>query len=271
MKDHPEQPPQSPRSSAGTTAAADPKADPKANPKLARAAQLMAELNAAAGRDDGPPPAPLYPLQPLQDVALARGRVHEFTGSARRTLAALAVGAAQPEGPVIWFRPAWRSDGFYPYGLATLMQDPSALIIAKCKRPVDVLWSMEESLRSGCIALVIGEIAEAPDLRQVRRLHMAADEGLMRNRQAGRHAPAPLGVMLGHETARSAIAGVESRWSLHHMPPDPALLRPAAPRWRLGRQLQRGQPPKDWELRLHPPPVGSAEANGPWRPQVLAL
>ena len=183
------------------------------------------------------------PLAPLPPMALARGRVHEFTGSARRTLAAAAAGVAQAEGVVVWLRPGWRSEGLCPQGLAALVPDPGALLMVACPRADDLLWGMEEALRAGCAALVIAEIVDPPDLRQVRRLHMAASDGVARNRQAGKRLPAPLGVLAAHEAADSRVTGVESRWALHPLPPG----RGAAP-WRLDRLMMRGLPPQEWAV-----------------------
>lgn len=192
---------------------------------------------------DSPPP-----LAPLPQMALARGRLHEVTGPARHTLAALAAGVAMAEGPVLWLRPAWLTEGLCAQGLAALMPDPGALVVVRCQKPVDVLWAGEEALRSGAVALVVAELAEAPDLRQVRRLHLAAGEGLARGRPLGR---APLGLALMAETADSRLAGVESRWALHP-------LATGAARWRLDRLLMRSQPPQDWEVRGLP-----QRASGP--------
>lgn len=214
-----------------------------AKPDLAAAARVLAELTAAHHSDAGPPPEP---LSPLPQVALSRGRVHEVSGPSRRTLAAVIAGTAQAEGPVLWLRPGWRGEGICPQGLAGLVPDPGALIMVSCARPVDILWSMEEALRAGCVALVVAEIADAPDLRQVRRLHLAAGDGLARNRAAGRLTPAPLGIVLGYEVADSRVPGVESRWALHPLPPVDG----GGPRWRLDRQLVRGLPPKDWEVQV---------------------
>ena len=190
----------------------------------------------------------LPPLAPLPRMALVRGRLHEVTGPARHALAARAAGAAMAEGPVLWLRPAWATEGLCAQGLAGLMPDPGALVLVRCPKPVDVLWSAEEALRSGAVALVIAELAEAPDLRQVRRLHLAAAEGVARGAPRGR---APLALALMSETADSRLAGVESRWALHPLPGGPA-------RWRLDRLLARGLPPQDWELR----DLGSAPAPG---------
>lgn len=194
-------------------------------------------------------PPPLHPLPPM---ALARGRVHEMTGPARLTLAALAAGVAQAEGPVLWLRPAWRSERLCAQGLAALMPDPGALVIVDCPKAVDVLWGMEEVLRAGCVALAVAELAEPPDLKQVRRMHLAAADGLARNRRAG--GLAPLGLIAACEVADSRITGVESRWALHPLPPDDTPPPPPMPglrargRWRLERLMMRGLPPQEWRL-----------------------
>jgi len=197
---------------------------------------LLARLEAPCE----PPPPPLCPAPPL---ALARGRVHELTGPARRTLAALLAGAAQAEGPVLWLRANWRMERLCPQGMRGLA-DPGALITLDCPRAGDILWCMEEALRAGCVALVIAEIIAPPDLRQLRRLHLAAAEGLARNRRATQGAIAPLGLLVGDDTADSRVAGVESRWALHPLP--------AADIWRLERLHARTLPPAQWHLGLGP-------------------
>lgn len=208
---------------------------------LTQAAALLARLE----RPTAAPPPPLCPAPPL---AFARGRVHELTGPARRTLAALLAGAAQAEGPVLWLRPAWRSERLCPQGLLGLA-DPGALITLDCPRAGDVLWSMEEALRAGCVALVIAEFTAPPDLRQLRRLHLAAAEGLARNRTGSENTIAPLGLLLAEDTAESRVAGVESRWALHPRPgPDPWRGGP----WRLERRHARALPPAEWPLALGP-------------------
>lgn len=224
-------------------------------PDLATAARLLADLSAP----DAATPRP-EPLRVLGPMALARGRVHELTGPARRTLACVAVGAAQTEGVVMWFRPGWRAEALYPQGMAGFLPDPGAVVWGRCAKAVEVLWAMEEALRAGCVALVLGEVAEAPDLRQIRRLHLAASEGVARNRQAGRAAPAPLGLLLAHEVAQSRIAGVESRWALHPVAPKGG----EGPGWRLDRLLARTEPPQTWavtlrDLRQHAHPLAQLD------------
>jgi protein ImuA len=175
-------------------------------------------------------------LAPLPPMSLARGRAHELTGPARRVLAAMAAGAAQAEGPVLWLRPGWRREGLCPQGLLHFA-DPGALVQAACPREADILWSMEEALRAGCVALVIAEVARTPDLRQLRRLHLAATEGGARGKLA------PLGLLMAQDHAESRIAGVESRWSFAPW------LDGGGYAWELARLHARDCPPARWQVQ----------------------
>jgi len=201
--------------------------------------RLLAEEGRAA------PSAPA-PLMPLRQMTLVRGRVHEVAGPARRTLAALAAGVACGEGPVLWLQPGWVTEGLCAQGLRPLVADPGALILARAATVTDLLWGAEEALRAGNVALVIAALPELPDLRQIRRLHLAAEDGLTRNRRAGRPGPAPLGLVYAQDSAGGRCPGVESRWALHPLP---------AGGWRLDRLLARGQPPTDWTLSMLPRPA----------------
>ncbi|RMD94147.1 MAG: hypothetical protein D6811_03420, partial [Alphaproteobacteria bacterium] len=89
------------------------------------------------------------------EFALARARVHEFCGSARRTLAAAVAG--KTAGPVIWILPAWAAERLNPEGLAQFC-DPARLLLVEPRRGEDVLWVMEEVLRAGAVALAVAEL-----------------------------------------------------------------------------------------------------------------
>ncbi len=221
--------------------------------------KLAALLHRASAASPTPPP-----LQLLGPMALARGRLHQATGPARRTLAALVAGAAQAEGPVLWLTPAWLRERLCPQGLLPFA-DPGKLILASCPHGSDVLWAAEEALRSGAVAAVIAECAEVPDLRQVRRLHRAAAEGLARAQGAG-HARAPLALALLVDAGETPIVGVESRWRLAPLPPPAAgssprascaghaallpqeMLHTSPSAWRLDRLRMASEPPAAWLL-----------------------
>lgn len=64
----------------------------------------------------------------------------------------------------------------YPPGLIRFGIAPERVLIADAKAEKDRLWVLEESLRSGCFAIVVA-VADSPDLTASRRLHLAAEAG----------------------------------------------------------------------------------------------
>lgn len=174
-------------------------------------------------------PRPALPL--FGPLALARGRLHEVCGPARHTWAMLVAGALW--GPVLWIAPRWLrdrplADGIRPFA------GPERFVFAAPDQRMDLLWCMEEALRSGAVPLVVADLPGAPGLTPVRRLHLAAEEG------ATRAPEAPLGLIL--TPGEGGAPGVESRW---HMAPAHG---PDTDRWRLERRRDRRAPPAAWHL-----------------------
>lgn len=168
------------------------------------------------------------------EVTLTLARVHEFCGPARRTLAVSV--AAAVTGPVIWIIPTWMPERLNGEGLAPWI-DPGRLLMVHAGRAEDILWSMEESLRSGAVPLVVAELPEPPALTPVRRLHLAAETGMAEG------STVPLGLIL--TAGAGGAPGIESRW---HMVPDhpPAPHGNARTLWRLSRRRARSAAPADW-------------------------
>jgi len=168
----------------------------------------------------------------IGDLSLSLGRLHEIAGPARRTL--MTVIAAKTQGPIFWITSAWQADRLNPEGLCRMLS-PGRITFIDPVRPEDLLWSMEEVLRSGAVPLVVADLPAPPNLTPVRRLHLAAETG---------HATSgtwPLGVILTPD--QGGAPGVESRWSMAqtHSPSGRS-------GWRLARLRARMAPQQEWHI-----------------------
>lgn len=170
------------------------------------------------------------------EMHLALMRAHEICGRARRTLAAFVAAEVvrHSGGPVFWIAPSWQAEGVYAPGLTGLV-DPGAVVFVAPDRAVDVLWSVEECLRAGCVPLVVAELPDLPGMVAVRRLHLAAEAG-----GAGRDVQ-PLALLL--TPGEGGAPGIETRYSL-----DP-MHKGGQARWRLARRRARMLPPCAWMLQ----------------------
>lgn len=173
-----------------------------------------------------PRAAPEARLTP--EISFCHGRVHEFCGPARRSLAVMIAGKL--EGPVLWIRPAWMRDRLCAAGVSPWM-NPGRIVFVDARSAEDIQWCTEEALRSGAAPVVISEVPEPPALTPVRRLHLAAQ-------LAG---DPSLAMLLTPEDG--GAQGVETRW---HMAPTH---EPDAQIWRLTRLRARMAPPASWCLR----------------------
>lgn len=175
----------------------------------------------------------------LDEIPLPLARLHEACGPARHTLAMIIAAATQ--GPILWIAPPWQA-GALNADAVMGFTGPERFIFATPERPVDILWTLEEALRSGAAALVVADLVEPPGLTPVRRLHLAAEAGALTGMGA------PLGLILTPDAG--GAPGVETRW--HMM----SAHRPGVSGWTLTRARARTAAPAAWHL---------SGAPGRWR------
>src|SRR5512145_323688 len=105
---------------------------------------------------------------------LRPARVHEVTGPGAVAFALCQ--AAAMKGPVLWLTPDHWPEALFPTGVARLLP-PGRLITATAPSEVELLWAVEEGLRSGAVGLVVARLDRPLGLTAGRRLQLAAESG----------------------------------------------------------------------------------------------
>jgi protein ImuA len=106
-------------------------------------------------------------------LPLRANRVHEACGAGRVGFAVAAMALVRR---TLWIRESWQGEALNPLGLADFC-DPSQLLVAQTKDQTDMLAVAEEALRDGALPLVVLEITRPLNLREGRRLQLAAKAG----------------------------------------------------------------------------------------------
>ncbi|MAT33942.1 MAG: hypothetical protein CMK06_02175 [Ponticaulis sp.] len=110
---------------------------------------------------------------PLGDAArLAKGRLHEVTGDGTNAFA-LSI-AAQIKGAVVWIKSFRSGEQLCPQGLSRLC-DPARFIFIRTVNRLESLWAAEQALRMPGAPCVVVELQNGPDLKESRRLQIAAE------------------------------------------------------------------------------------------------
>ena len=196
------------------------------------------------------------------------GTVHEVGGlsAAGFVLHLLSRG----RGRVIWAVPDNRRETLYGPGLQQAGVDPARLAIAACGTQEDLLWVVEEALKSGAAAAVVAQPAKPVDLTASRRLQLAAEAGgalgLILNDPARLRIAAPsAGSGLPGLLAPSAVT---TRWQAEPVPsgegiPEGREKEADCPCWRLRLLRARGAGMRDagWIVRAGPTGVRVMEVG----------
>lgn len=160
-------------------------------------------------------------------------------------LAALAArfSRAAGTGQVLWA--VARRDLFAP-GLAQAGLTPDRILYARCRDDAETLGVMEEGVRHGSLAAVLGEVGRA-DMAATRRLQLAAEES---------GTPAFL-LRRWRKTKLDPLAvpsAAFTRWRIGCAPSAPLPFGIdrfegiGRPRWQVDLVRQRGGPPHHWLL-----------------------
>ena len=143
-------------------------------------------------------------LELWSGLSLTLARAHEACGQFRRSFAMMV--AQNTQGPVFWVAPEWSTDWLHPEGVTPFFS-PGRLTFVNPKRAEDILWCVEEILRSSAVPLVVADLPGLPALTPVRRLHLAAETGA---REGG---CAPLALLLTPAQAVHRVSKAAGTWA----------------------------------------------------------
>jgi len=180
--------------------------------------------------------------QDLPDGGLALGAVHEISGPLAHGFAARIL--THLSGPVLWFRTKTEPAQLYAPALKAIGCPVEQWFIAYTGTPKDLLWGLEEGLRSGAVDAVIGEPTTALSITASRRLQLAAERGKA------------LGLILTGGRASSETTGplspstLTSRW---HVRPIPNPASDTTPRWQVRLLKLRNASSASWSVQPNPP------------------
>jgi protein ImuA len=196
-------------------------------PALAALKAELRRLEGAGRREGAARPIGVAALdEALPGGGLARGALHEIMAADGADAAAEGFAASLLSGltgPVLWCCPGEAASGvLYGPGLACFGLPPDRLILVRARRPADLLWAMEEGLRTPGLAAVLGAPRHL-DLTASRRLQLAAEGSgvtclVLRRAESGSSvavtrwlvAPAPSGAPFGTDTRDFGLA--RARW-----------------------------------------------------------
>jgi protein ImuA len=184
------------------------------------------------------------PGQSLASVA-ASARLFALTLLVRRLTALRSISPPSSTARVLWCATAadlGEGGQLYAPGLVRMGFDPGQFIFVTPPRASDLLWAMEEGLRSNALAAVVGQIDDV-GLTPARRLALAA-------------AAARTPCLLVANARAGPVAAVATRWRVGPLPCGPSRNGPLQVTWRMSIGLER--------CRARPVGSGSVVFAGEW-------
>ena len=144
------------------------------------------------------------------EAGLAAGAMHGIAGPGAQTLllGLLKRLMARDPRPVLWGLPWTAPAALYGPGLAQAGLATERLILARARKPAELLWALEEGLRSGALAAAVGEPDGRLTLTASRRLQLAAETG------------GGFGFLISTRDDAAAPSALHSRWRAEPLPSE---------------------------------------------------
>lgn len=170
------------------------------------------------------------------------GAVHEFLTASMEQGAATSgfmAGLLAPlmgdKGVAIWVSAARR---LFPPALQGFGISPDRFIFLDLKKERDVLWAMEEALKCGALAAVVGEVREI-SFTASRRLQLAVEQSRV------------TGFVLRHAQRNVGTTACVSRWRITSLASEPEEGLPGLgfPQWKVELLRMRNGKTGVWNIR----------------------
>ncbi len=178
---------------------------------------------------------PDLPLGCLHEVTGQLGDFCASTGFAAALVARLSHQTG-PRNPVLWCLRAHESHehgALYAPGLDDFGLMPEQILVVRARTETQVLWAMEEGLRSPGLGAVVGEV-DNPSLTASRRLQLAAETS-------------GVTALMLRPGPNAAASGAVTRWHVTSAPTRQEE-EMEAPRWRVELVRHRGGDLGAWDV-----------------------
>jgi protein ImuA len=169
------------------------------------------------------------------------GTVHEFLGITAEQeaacggfMSALLGKLMQNDGVAVWIS---MSRKIFPPALKAFGIEPDRVIFVDLQKEKDVFWALEEALKCGGLAAVVGEVQEM-NFAQSRRLQLAVESSKV------------TGLILRRDDRRLSATACSARWQITALPSETEDEMPGVgfPRWNIELLKVRNGHPGSWQM-----------------------
>jgi protein ImuA len=170
------------------------------------------------------------------------GCVHEFLSDRLEEVAAtggfvagVLASLMGTKGTSLWIS---ASRTIFPPALKSFGIEPDRFIFVDVKKEKDVAWAMDEALKCGALAAVVGEVNEM-SFTTSRRLQLAVEQSQV------------TGFILRRNTRNLSTTACVSRWKITTLPSEPIDELPGIglPQWRVELLRIRNGRPGAWNMK----------------------
>ena len=178
----------------------------------------------------------------VSKLGMKHGKIHECCGPAKIRIAIMI--AATTKGQIIWIRPSWDATTLNVDGVSNWFS-PKRLLLINAKNKTELLYCVEEVLRSGVASVTIVDLPEIPNQITMHKFKIALKQGIESSKDKST-------IVLILTPKEGGTASVESRWLALTLPSwyesKNNLNAELKQKWLFFRLFSRTDPPAKWIL-----------------------